>query len=177
LSACQNLCGNLDIRINSDGVWFYHGTPIGRKELVKLFSSILSLDNEGRYWLITPAEKGEIIVDDVPFQAVELDIQGHDKDQILTFRTNIDEFVIADSAHPIRVETNSKTGEPSPYIMVRDGLEARLTRAVFYQMVNRGIEITLEIAQGIKVSDKQIFGVWSSGQFFQIANLTGQDLA
>jgi hypothetical protein len=174
LTAGQTLCGDLDIKINSDGLWFYHGSPIGRKEIVKLFASILSRDKEGRYWLTTPAEKGEVIVDDVPFQAVEMDIEGKNTTQILIFRTNVDEIVIADASHPIRVETNSKTGEPSPYIMVRDGLEARLTRAVFYQMVNQGIEITLEMAQGKNASEEKVFGIWSSGQFFQIANLTKQ---
>ena len=168
----QTLCGNLDIRINSEGLWFYHGSPIGRKELVKLFSSVLSLDKNGRYWLTTPAEKGEIIVEDVPFQAVEMKVDGINKSQTLTFRTNIDEIVVADEIHSIRIETNPKTEEPSPYVMVRDGLEARLTRAVFYQMVDLGIEMTVDITRGQDIYKEQVYGVWSSGQFFQIGIVT-----
>ncbi len=168
----QSLCGDLDIHIDSEGLWFYHGSPIGRKELVKLFASVLNRDEEGRYWLITPAEKGEITVEDVPFQAVELTAEGKNEAQILTFRTNIDEIVIADKSHPIRIETDPETEEPSPYIMVRDGLEARLTRPVFYQLVELGVEWRVEMAQGKDIFDKQTFGVWSSGQFFQIGTLT-----
>ena len=175
LAEGQTLCGNLDIRIDSEGLWFYHGSPIGRKELVKLFASVLSLDKNGSYWLTTPAEKGEIIVEDVPFQAVEMNVQGMDENQTLTFRTNIDEIIIAGHTHSIRIETNPITEEPSPYIMVRDGLEARLTRAVFYQMVDLGVEMTVEIAQGKAIFKEQVFGVWSSGQFFQIGKLTQQN--
>ena len=164
----QTLCGNLDIRINSEGLWFYHGSPIGRKELVKLFSSVLSLDKNGRYWLTTPAEKGEIIVEDVPFQAVEMTVDGINESQKLTFRTNIDEMVVADEIHSLRIEIDPKTEEPSPYVMVRDGLEARLTRAIFYQMVDLGIEMTVDITRGQDIYKEQVYGVWSSGQFFQI---------
>jgi len=171
LAEGQTLCGNLDIKINSDGLWFYHGSPIGRKKLIKLFASVLSLDKNGKYWLTTPAEKGEIIVEDVPFQAVEMNVQGENEYQILSFRTNIDEIIIAGHTHSIRIETNPITDEPSPYIMVRDGLEARLTRAVFYQMVDLGVEMIVETAQGENILKEQVFGVWSSRQFFQIGKL------
>ena len=171
----QTLCGDLDIHIDTEGMWFYHGSPIGRKELVKLFATVLNIDEEGRYWLITPAEKGEITVEDVPFQAVEMTVTGENAQQTLTFRTNIDEIVIADKAHPIRIETDPETEEPSPYIMVRDGLEARLTRSVFYQMVELGVEWGVEMAQGEDIFSKQSFGVWSSGQFFLIGTLTEND--
>jgi len=172
LTKGQTLCGDLNIRIDSDGLWFYHGSPIGRKELVRLFASVLSIDNEGRYWLTTPAERGQIIVEDVPFMAVEMTVRGKNEDSILRFRTNVDDEITADSTHPIRVEINPETKEPSPYIMVRDGLEARLTRAVFYQMVDLGIEMTVEMKKEESIYKEQIFGVWSSGQFFQIGNLT-----
>ena len=172
LTKGQTLCGDLNIRIDSDGLWFYHGSPIGRKELVRLFASVLSIDNEGRYWLTTPAERGQIIVEDVPFMAVEMTVRGKNEDSILRFRTNVDDEITADSTHPIRVEINPETKEPSPYIMVRDGLEARLTRAVFYQMVDLGIEMTVEMKKEECIYKEQIFGVWSSGQFFQIGNLT-----
>ena len=175
LSEGQTLCGDLDIHINADGLWFYHGSPIGRKELVKLFASVLTIDEDGRYWLITPAEKGEITVEDVTFQAVEMTVEGENNTQILSFRTNIDEIVIADGAHPLRIETDPETEEPSPYIMVRDGLEAKLTRAVFYQLVDLGVELGVEMAQGEDIFKEHAFGIWSSGQFFQIGTLTDQD--
>ncbi len=176
LSEGQTLCGDLDIHIDLEGIWFYHGSPIGRKELVKLFSSVLQRDKSGKYWLITPAEKGEITVEDVPFQAVDMTVEGKNEQQKLTFRTNIDEIVIADEAHPLRIETNPETGEPSPYILVREGIEARLTRSVFYQMVDLGVEWGVEKAQEPdKYKSNQVFGVWSSGQFFQIGTLTDRD--
>ena len=172
LSDGQTLCGDLEIQIDREGLWFYHGSPIGRKELIKLFASVLSMDENGRYWLTTPAEKGEILVEDVPFQAVEMNVYEKNKQQILSFRTNIDETIIADIDHPIRIDNNPETGEPSPYITVRDRLEARLTRAVFYQMVDLGVEVIMESEQELGVINEKVFGVWSSGQFFQIGKLT-----
>jgi hypothetical protein len=156
----QVLCGELDMRIDRDGQWFYHGTPIGRKELVKLFASVLVRGEEGRYWLETPAEKGEIIVEDAAFMAVALNVRGGGTAQSLEFRTNVDDIVIADGDHPLRILVDSDTQEPSPYVLVRGGLEARLTRPVFYQLVDLGVELTLDGAQ--------IYGVWSAGQFFPI---------
>ncbi len=159
----QILCGDLDIRIDREGTWFYHGSPIGRKELVRLFASVLQRDEDNRYWLITPAEKGEIVVEDAPFIGVEMYVEGAGKDQILSFRTNVDDKVIADDDHPLRIETDSATGEPSPYILVRGGLEARLNRPVFYELVEIGGE---EVIEGATV-----YGVWSSGRFFEIGKL------
>ncbi len=158
------LCGDLDIRIDRDGTWFYHGSPIGRKELVKLFSTVLNRDEDGRYWLITPVEQGEIVVEDVPFQAVEMDVAGEGRDQVLEFRTNVDEIVKADAAHPLRIGYNEETGEPSPYVLVRDNLEARLTRSVYYQLV--------ELGEERKVDGEPIYGVWSAGEFYEIGRLT-----
>jgi len=157
------LCGDIDIRIDREGLWFYHGTPIGRKELVKLFSTVIHKDGDGKYWLITPAEKGGIVVEDAPFMAVELTVHGSGNSQSLKFRTNVDEIVIADSAHPLRFEEDSETKEPSPYILVRDNLEAKLTRSVFYQLVELGEE--QETPNGLK------YGVWSNGTFFEIGQL------
>ena len=134
------LCGDLNIRINHEGTWYYRGSPIGRKELVRLFSSVLQRDDENCYWLVTPVEKGRIIVEDVPFMAVELSAKGHGKEQSLEFRTNIDEFVQANSTHPLRFVENIETGEPSPYILVRGNLEAKLTRSVYYQLVDLAVE-------------------------------------
>ena len=156
----RTLCGDLDIRIDRDANWFYHGTPIGRKELVRLFASVLKRDAAGDYWLETPAEKARIQVDDAPFAAVEMTVEGAGKSQRVVFRTNVDENVMADADHPVRIETDPETGEPSPYVLVRDGLEARLTRAVYYDLVDHGVEATIE---GVRK-----YGIWSAGSFFPI---------
>lgn len=154
------LCGDIDIRIARDGTWFYHGSPIGRKPLVKLFASVLSRDEGGDYWLTTPAEKGRIRVDDAPFVAVALDADGHGKEQVLRFRTNIDDEVSADADHPIRVSEDAASGEPAPYVLLRGRLEALIARPVFYQLVDLGVEET--------VDGERHFGVWSAGLFFSL---------
>ena len=152
-------CGDLDMRIARDGAWFYRGSPIGRLPLVKLFASVLRREADGRYWLVTPAERGRVDVDDVPFLAVAVTIEGEGRDQRLIFRTNLDEFVTAGRDNPLRVET-AASGEPAPYILVRDGLEARLARPVFYELVELGTEELIGAATQ--------FGVWSSGTFFRL---------
>ncbi len=157
-------CGVFDIRIDRDGVWFYHGSPIGRKELVRLFASVLKRDAEGRYLLETPAECGAIEVEDAPFLAVELTSTGSGRSRILSFRTNLDEIVVADSDHPLRVAQDVATGEPQPYLLVRDRLEARLTRPVYYELVDLGAEET--------IAGETRFGIWSAGQFFTLGSLT-----
>jgi uncharacterized protein len=155
-----SVCGDFGIRIARDGTWFYHGSPIGRKQLVKLFAKVLRRDEAGQYWLITPVERGTIVVDDAPFIAVELSMTGTGKEQRLTLRTNLDDEVTVDRAHPIRVVENTDTGEPSPYVLVRDNLEALIARAVFYQLVDLGVE------------ESGRFGVWSSGTFFTLGELS-----
>ena len=154
--------GDLEMRIARDGTWFYRGSPIGRLPLVKLFASVLRREADGRYWLVTPSERGLIEVEDVPFLAVALAVEGQDQDQALIFRTNLDEFVTAGPDHPLRVET-AASGEPTPYILVRDGLEARLARPVFYDLVERGMEE--------QVGDKIEFGVRSRGMFFRLGDV------
>jgi hypothetical protein len=151
--------GDLDMRIARDGTWFYRGSPINRPALVKLFASVLRRDAEGGYWLVTPAERGRIEVEDAPFLAVALTAEGAGSSQRLIFRTNVDEFVTAGREHPLRIET-AASGEPAPYIVVRDGLEARLTRPVFYELVELGTDE--------QVGGTRQFGVWSGGKFFQI---------
>ena len=116
----ENICGDFGIRIGRDGTWYYHGSPIGRKPLVKLFSTVLRKDDDGRYWLITPVEKGLIEVDDVPFVAVEMTAEGAGADQRVTLRTNLDDCVVLGADHPLRVEEDPETGEPSPYVLVRN---------------------------------------------------------
>jgi hypothetical protein len=151
--------GDYDIRIGRDGTWFYIGSPIGRLPLVKLFASVLRREPDGRYWLVTPAERGRIEVDDVPFLAVALTVAGEGPRQELILRTNLDDIVTAGPDNPLRFET-AASGEPAPYILVRDGLEARLSRTVFYELVELGCEE--------RIDDRTQFGVWSSGVFFRL---------
>ena len=160
-------CGNFDIHIDRDGSWFYRGTPINRAALVRLFSTVLERDAAGAFWLTTPAERGRITVADAPFVAVELDCQGEGHDQALVFRTNVGDIVTADAAHPLRVETDPGTGAPRPYLLVRNRLEARLLRPVFYALVELGWEE--------RVGDATRFGVWSKGIFFPLGRLTDED--
>jgi hypothetical protein len=145
------------MRIARDGTWFYRGSPIGRLPLVKLFASVLRREPDGSYWLVTPAERGRVQVEDVPFLAVALEREGEGRDQRLTFRTNLDEFVTMGPEHPLRLEI-AADGQPAPYIPVRDGLEARLARPVFYELVDLGIEE--------RVGNAVQFGIWSCGVFF-----------
>jgi uncharacterized protein len=163
-------CGDFDMRIARDGTWFYRGSPINRKPLVKLFSTVLRRESDGEYWLVTPAERGRIAVEDAPFTAVDVTACGAGHDQELTFRTNLDEFVAADCDHPIRVahrrnQTNQPGGEPRPYILVRPGLEALILRPVFYHLVDLG-----EVR---RIDGVEQLGVWSRGQFFALGHLQG----
>ncbi|WP_282607635.1 DUF1285 domain-containing protein [Pelagibius sp. Alg239-R121] len=153
-------CGDFDIRIARDGTWFHQGSPIGRKPLVKLFSTVLRREDDGEYWLVTPVERGRVIVEDAPFTAVEFSVSGSGKDQALRFRTNVDTWVELDSEHPLRIAVDSETGEPRPYILVRDRLEALILRSVYYGLAELAIEETME--QGKR------FGLWSSGSFFPL---------
>jgi hypothetical protein len=145
-----------DIRIAADGTWYYQGTPINRMGLVKLFAGVLRRDEAGDYWLVTPAERGRITVEDAPFLAVELDSVEEGEDQVLTFRTNLDHRFEAGPDHPIRVSVNPGSGEPRPYILVANGLEALIVRSVFYDLVDRAEERNGRI------------GVWSKGVFFAL---------
>ncbi len=154
------LCGDIDMRIGRDGTWFYHGSPIGRKPLVKLFAGVLRRDEDGEFWLETPIEKCRIRVDDAPFTAVEMFVEGAGRDRRISFRTNLDEKVMVDAAHPIRVVLDQDTAEPSPYVGLRDGLEALIVRAVFYDLVEIGEEAVIDGAA--------VLGVWSGGTFFTI---------
>lgn len=160
-------CGEFDIRIAPDGTWFYHGSPITRKPLVKLFASVLRRDSAGEYWLTTPAENGRIRVDDAPFVAVELTVAGEGREQELNFRTNLDEIVTAGPDHHIRVSVDAETGEPRPYVAIRDGLDALIARPVFYQLVDLGVEECRAGAAPQSGAAPQ-YGVWSRGRFFPL---------
>ncbi|MEM9497805.1 MAG: DUF1285 domain-containing protein [Pseudomonadota bacterium] len=146
-------CGDLDMRIARDGTWFYLGTPIGRPELVRLFSTILKKE-DGKYFLVTPVEKVGITVDDAPFVAVDFEAAGADDAQVLLFETNVGDKVLAGKDHPIRVVRDAHTGEPSPYVLVRDDLEALIDRKSFYRLVEIGAH------------KDDWFGLWSEGAFF-----------
>lgn len=148
-------CGDIDMRIARDGTWFYMGTPIGRFELVKLFSTIMRRDGDD-YFLVTPVEKVGITVDDAPFVAVDFNPKGDG----LEFETNVGDRVIAGPEHPIRVVRDAETGEPSPYVLVRTNLEALIDRKSFYRLVDIGEEA--------KVDGVTWFGVKSKGSFFPI---------
>lgn len=143
------------MRIARDGTWFYQGTPIGRPGLVKLFSSILKRE-DGKYFLVTPVEKVGITVDDAPFVAIDFEAEGAGEAQVLTFVTHVDDVAKAGPDHPIRVERDAETGEPSPYILIRADLEALIDRKSFYRLVDLGVH------------HDDWFGVWSGGQFFGI---------
>ncbi|SMX43746.1 DUF1285 domain-containing protein [Octadecabacter ascidiaceicola] len=148
-------CGDLDMRIARDGTWFYLGTPIGRLELVKLFSTIIRKDGDD-YFLVTPVEKVGITVEDAPFVAVDFERVGDN----LRFETNVGDFAVAGPEHPIRVVRDPETGEPSPYVLVRRNLDALIDRKSFYRLVDIGETATHD--------GTDWFGVRSGGQFFPI---------
>ncbi len=161
-------CGDLPFLIKRDGTWLYQGTPINRKELVCLFSSVLRREADGSWWLQTPAERGRIEVEDAPFVAVELDWRGDDAHQVLSFRTNIDQILTAGPEHPIRVSHDIITCEPTPYIRVRGGpgmlaVEARINRATYYELV--------ALAVPKWVGSRRMLGVWSQGVFFPLGEM------
>jgi hypothetical protein len=153
--------GTFDIRIARDGTWYHEGGVIGRKPLVKLLASVLWRDDGGVYWLQTPVERGRITVEDAPFTAVELSVKGEGLGQILAFRTNLDAWVEADSEHPLRVAENPENGEISPYILVRNRLEALILRPVYYELAELAVASP---AQGPEPEES--LGVWSKGVFF-----------
>ena len=155
-------CGEMDIRIARDGTWFHQGSPIRRRSMVKLFASILRLDPDDYYYLVTPVEKVRITVDDCPFVATLLEAKGNGREQELQFTTNIEETVVADKAHQIRVTEDTETAEPHPVVHIRSGLNALINRNVFYRLV--------ELAETRKESSETISGVWSGGQFFELGS-------
>ncbi len=152
-------CGDLDIRIARDGQWYYLGTPIGRAPLVRLFSNILKREGD-QYFLVTPAEKVGIKVDDAPLYVVDCDRMGEGTAQILRLTTKTEEVVTLDADHALRVQRDPVTDEPSPYVHIRSGLEARIDRKTFYRLIDHGSH---EMRDGA-----QWFGLWSAGCFFPI---------
>jgi hypothetical protein len=154
------------MRIDRNGTWFYHGSPIGRKEMVCLFASVLQRYPDGSYWLVTPAEAGRIEVEDVPFLGIELFVSGSGRDQVLSVRTNVDEIVTLDEDHPLRMMGDAQSDDRIPYVEVRDGLAARLLRPVFYELVTLAVPRQAD-------GDDQVLGVWSKGVFFPLGSPDG----
>ena len=161
-------CGDLDMRISTDGTWHYLKTPIGRPALVKLFASVLKREGE-RYFLVTPVEKVGITVDDAPFLAVEMQVEDGAKEtgsnvskgRVLRFRTNVDDWVACGPGHALRFEREPATGGLKPYLHVRRDLWAKVTRALFYDLV--------ELGEEREVDGALMFGVASGGEFYAMA--------
>jgi hypothetical protein len=152
-------CGDIDMKIAADGTWFYQKTPIGRPALVKLFASVLKREGD-KYFLVTPVEKVGLIVVDAPFLAVELKVDHADQ-QKLAFRTNVDDWVTAGPGHALKFIPEPATGGLKPYLHVRRDLWAKVTRALFYDLVALGEERD--------IAGKRMFGVASNGEFFAMA--------
>ena len=151
-------CGDIGMKIARDGQWYYDNSPIGRKKLVRLFSTILRHDKDGEHYLVTPVEKIRVEVEAATFVATLMQVSGAGQEQILRFETNVGDFAEAGREHPMRFEIDAATGEPSPYVHVRARLEALIARSVFYDLVELG------------VVENDKFGVWSHGVFFPITD-------
>ena len=151
-------CGDIGLKIRADGTWLYRGSPILRAALVKLFASVLRREADGRTYLVTPAEKVDVAVEDAPFLAVEMAVQGAGRAQELIFRTNVDDVVRCGARHPLRFALQEPGGGLKPYVLVRGRLEALLTRALLYDLAL----IAVEEARG----GRSVPGVWSGGVFF-----------
>ncbi|MET0366447.1 MAG: DUF1285 domain-containing protein [Sphingobium sp.] len=155
-------CGHSGMRIARDGTWFHEGSPIGRKEMVRLFSTVLRREPDGSHVLVTPVEKLDIDVEDAPFIATEMQNQGEGTDRRIAFSLNTGDLVLLDADHPLIMRADESG--PLPYVVVRGGLEARLARSVYYELANIAIA---EDAQG----------VWSNGAFFALGTDGSPDAA
>jgi hypothetical protein len=151
-------CGDIGLKIRADGVWLYRESPITRLPLVKLFAGVLRRDADGRHYLVTPAEKVDVVVEDAPFLAVEMELRGGGRDQTLILRTNVDDVLDVGPQHPLRFAIEAESQGLKPYVLVRGGLEARLTRALAYDLV----ELALKDAGGSGL------GLYSGGSFFAL---------
>ena len=156
-------CGDLDMEIRRDGTWFYMGTPMGRKSLVRLFSSVLRKDEDGETYLVTPVEKVRIRVVDAHFLAVEMQVSENEQGQVLTFRTNVGELIEIGKDHPLRFDIAGKDAELKPYFHVRGRLEALVNRATMYDLVDLGEEVEID---GVAM-----FAVKSNGQIYPIMTM------
>ncbi|WP_137130478.1 DUF1285 domain-containing protein [Rhizobium sp. FY34] len=153
-------CGDIDMEIRADGNWFYLGTPIGRPALVRLFSTVLRKDEDGQTYLVTPVEKLGIRIEDAPFLAVEMTLTQRDGAPLITLRTNVGDLVEIDADHPLRLAIEPQTGALKPYVLVRGRLEALVTRALTYELIEHG--------QVIDVDGIEMFALCSGGAIFPI---------
>ncbi|WP_421591988.1 DUF1285 domain-containing protein [Shinella sp. M27] len=153
-------CGDIDMEIRADGTWFYLGTPIGRAPLVRLFSTVLRKDEDGRTYLVTPVEKVGIRIVDAPFLAVEMNVSGEGTDRKLTFRTNVGDVVEAGADHPLRFVISGENNQLKPYLLVRGRLEALVSRAVMYDLV--------ELGEVLEIDGVEMFAVRSGGMVFPV---------
>ncbi len=153
-------CGAIDMVIRADGTWFYLGTPIGRAPLVRLFSTVLRKDDDGKTYLVTPVEKIEITVEDAPFVAVEMHVDNRGPDQVLTFRTNVGDVVEAGPEHPLRFELEEDSDGLKPYLHVRGRLEALVSRAVMYDLA--------ELGETVEADGQEVFAIRSGGAVFAV---------
>jgi hypothetical protein len=153
------LLGDIDIRITRQGTWFHEGSEIKRQPLVKLFSSILKRENDD-YFLVTPQEKWRITVEDAPFFFTQMRVERKGDRQALVFISSTDDRVIAGSEHPLRVVVDVESGEPSPYLLVRGGMEGLLSRSVYYQLA--------DMSEARQIDGQEVFGVNSMDCFFSL---------
>jgi uncharacterized protein len=153
--------GDIGMAIGADGSWSYQGSPIGRKRLVRLFSRVLRRDADGRHYLVTPVERVDVTVADAPFLAVEMEVEGRGQNQTLVFRTNVDEIIRCGPDHPLRFAEETGSGGLKPYLLVRGRLEALVTRAIYYDLVELAVPSTRNGHDGL--------GLWSGGAFFVMA--------
>lgn len=161
-------CGDMDMRIAADGTWHYMGSPIGRPAMVRLFASVLAKEGE-RFVLKTPVEKIGITVDDAPFLAVEMAEEASEAGPVLVVRTNLDDLVRIGPGHDLRFAEGERAGEFVPYVHVRHGLEARFTRALAYELAEKG-----EVRDG---ESEPMFGVASQGVFYPMMPASALDIA
>lgn len=153
-------CGDIGMAIRPDGVWMYQGSPIGRMPLVKLFARVLRKDEDGKHYLVTPVEKVDVAVADAPFLAVEMSVEGEGDARALTFRTNVDDLVRVGAEHPLRFVEEAGSGGLKPYVLVRGRLEALVTRALYYDIV--------EMAEPRVIEGREVLGLWSGGTWFAL---------
>ncbi len=154
-------CGDIGMAIAADGTWSYQGSPIGRTALVRLFASVLRRDDDGRHYLVTPAEKVDVAVADAPFMAVEMQVDGAGPAQQVTFRTNVDDIVACGHHNPLRFVVEPGSGGLKPYVLVRGRLEALVTRALYYDLV--------ELAAPRSEVEHDRLGIWSGGIWWEFA--------
>ena len=163
----QVIFTNIGMHIDRNGIWSYQGSPINRPEIVKLFASILRRDKAGSYWLITPSEVAPVEVDDAPFIIIGFHVEGRHHHQYITFLTNVGISVTANKNHPLRIKINCETSEPSPYVILDHGIEAKINRPTYYDLVMLAVEE--------KVRGKKTFGVWSGDVFHKLCDLNEFD--